>query len=302
MHLVHNNALDVHTQSWAVKLTPRLGFVDLGFVRLAKRAGIERQYVKPAEKPRSQSFVTAFARGLAVIEAFSGGETSLSLTEIAVKSGVDRAVARRSLLTLIELGYAIYEKKSYRLTPRILRLGYSYLSQSGMDGRLQPFVETVSAEIGESCSVSILDGLQTVGVAHAPSPVHKMGFLLKPGTRMPAYVMTSGRVLLAAKPDDEILALLRKMDRKPFTKRTLTSLDALMKSIRSVREKGFAEIEEELEVGLLSLAVPIRNRRGDTVASLNVSSSATRTTMADFRNLALTVMRATAKEIGAILP
>ena len=171
-----------------------------------------------------------------------------------------------------------------------------------MDGRLQPFVDALSAKIGESCSVSILDGLQTVGVAHAPSAVHKMGFLLKPGTRMPAYVMTSGRVLLAAKSDDEVLALLRQMDRQPFTKRTLTSLDALMKAIRNVREKGFAQVEEELEVGLLSLAVPIRNRRGDTVASLNVSSSATRTTMADFRAVALTVMRATAKEIGAILP
>lgn len=258
--------------------------------------------MEPTEKPRSQSFVTAFARGLTVIEAFSGSEDSLSLAEIAIRSGVDRAVARRSLLTLIELGYAVYDKKSYRLTPRILRLGYSYLSQSGMDGRLQPFVDSVSAGISESCSVSILDGLQTVGVAHAPSPVHKMGFLLKPGTRMPAYVMTAGRVLLAAKSDAEVLALLRQMDRQPFTKTTLTSLDALMKAIRKVRETGFAEVEEELEVGLLSLATPIRNRRGETVASLNVSSSATRNTMAEFRKAVLPVILAAAKEIGAILP
>jgi IclR family pca regulon transcriptional regulator len=253
------------------------------------------------EKPRSQSFVTAFARGLTVIEAFSGSEDALSLAEIATKSGIDRAVARRSLLTLIELGYAVYDKKSYRLTPRILRLGYAYLSQSGMDGRLQPFVEAVTARTGESCSVSVLDGLQTVGVAHAPS-IHKMGFLLKPGTRMPAYVMTSGRVLLAGKSDDEALALLRQMDRQPFTKATLTSLDALMQAIRKVRETGFAAIEEELEIGLLSLAVPIRNRRGETVASLNVSSNATRTTMAKFSKLALPAMFMTSKEIGAILP
>src|SRR5882757_4736745 len=98
-------------------------------------------------------------------------------------------------------------------------------------------------------AVSSLDGLETVGVAHAPSPVHKMGFLLKPGTRMPAYVMTSGRVLLAAKSDDDAIALLRKMDRKPFAKATRTSLGALMDSIRKVREAGFATIEEELEVG-----------------------------------------------------
>jgi IclR family transcriptional regulator, pca regulon regulatory protein len=254
------------------------------------------------EKPRSQSFVTAFARGLTVIEAFSGSEDSLSLSEVASRAGIDRAVARRSLLTLIELGYATYDRKSYRLTSRILRLGYSYLSQSGMDGRLRPFVDSVSAEIGESCSVSVLDGLQTVSVAHAPSPIHQMGFLLKPGTRMPAYVMTSGRVLLAAKPDGEILTLLGQMDRKPFTRATLTTLDALMTAIRTVRQQGYAEVQEELEIGLLSLAAPIRNRRGETVASLNVSSSGTRNTMASFRKRVLPVMLIAAKEIGAILP
>lgn len=253
------------------------------------------------DKPRGQSFVTAFARGLAVIETFAGSDDALSLAEIATRSGIDRAVARRSLLTLIELGYAVYDKKSYRLTPRILRLGYAYLSQSGMDGRLQPFVDSVTASTGESCSVSILDGLQTVGVAHAPS-IHKMGFLLKPGTRMPAYVMTSGRVLLAGKTDDEAIALLRQMDRQPFTKTTLTTLDALMQAIRKVRETGYAAIEEELEVGLLSLAVPIRNRRGATVASLNVSCNATRMTMTEFSERLLPVMFRTAKEIGAILP
>ncbi len=141
--------------------------------------------LKTTEKPHSQSFVTAFARGLSVIEAFGDSDEALSLTEIAARSGVDRAVARRSLLTLIELGYAVADKKSYRLMPRILRLGYAYLSQSGMDGRLQPFVDAVATKIGESCSVSVLDGLETVGVAHAPSPIHKMGSSLKPGTRMP---------------------------------------------------------------------------------------------------------------------
>ncbi|MDB5606024.1 MAG: IclR family transcriptional regulator [Bradyrhizobium sp.] len=257
--------------------------------------------LKTTEKPRSQSFVTAFARGLTVIEAFGGGAETLSLAEIAARSGVDRAVARRSLLTLIELGYAVFEKKNYRLTPRILRLGYAYLSQSGMDGRLQPFVEAVAKKTGESCSVSILDGLETVSVAHAPS-IHKMGFLLKPGTRMPAYVMTSGRVLLAAKSDDEAIALLRQMDRKAMTKTTRTSLGALMESIRKIRDAGYATIEEELEVGLLSIAMPIRNRRGETVASLNVSSSAARTTLADLCKTALPVMRQTAIEIGSVLP
>jgi IclR family transcriptional regulator, pca regulon regulatory protein len=119
---------------------------------------------------------------------------------------------------------------------------------------------------------------------------------------MPAYVMTPGRVLLAAKSDDEAIALLRKMDRKAFTKATRTSLSSLMEQIRNVRETGFATVEEELEVGLLSIAVPIMNRRGDTVASLNVSSSATRTKLVEFCSIALPVMRNAAKEIGTILP
>jgi len=254
------------------------------------------------EKARSQSFVTAFARGLSVIEAFGSTTEALSLAEIAARSGNDRAVARRSLLTLIELGYATTDKKNYRLTPRILRLAYAYLAQSGMDGRLQRYVDAVAAEIAEACSVSVLDGLETVGVAHAPSPVHKTGFLMKPGTRMPAYVMTSGRVLLAAKSDQEAAALLEKMDRQAFTQFTLTSVPSLMDAIGRVREDGFATIEEELEIGLLSIAVPIKNRRGETVASLNVSSSATRTTREDFCKAALPVMRRTALEIGSILP
>jgi len=257
---------------------------------------------KADEKPRSQSFVTAFARGLTVIEAFSGSSESLSLAQIAARAGVDRAVARRSLLTLIELGYAESERRSFRLTPRILRLGYAYLSQSGMDGRLQPFVNTVATTTGESCSISILDGLETVGVAHAPSPTHRMGFLLQPGTRMPAFVMTSGRALLAAKTDAEVLALLRRMERKPFTRQTRTSLEALMEAIRKVRETGFAAIKEELEVGLLSLAVPIENRRGETVAALTVSSNTARATLTELCAAALPVMRKIALEVGAILP
>jgi IclR family pca regulon transcriptional regulator len=118
---------------------------------------------------------------------------------------------------------------------------------------------------------------------------------------MPAYVMTSDRVLLAAKSDDEATSMLRKMDRQPFTKATLTSIGTLMQAIRKVQEVGFAAIEEELEVGLLSLAVAIRNRRGDTVASLNVSSDTPTTTLTEFCDVALPVMRMTAREIGAIL-
>ncbi|SDR53143.1 transcriptional regulator, IclR family [Rhizobiales bacterium GAS191] len=254
------------------------------------------------ERPRSQIFVTAFARGLAVIQAFEGSRQPLSLAEIAARAGVDRAVARRSLLTLIELGFAVMERKHYRLAPAVLRLGYSYLSQCGMDGVLQPFVERVARQIGESCSVTILDGLETVSVAHAPSPIHKMGFLSTPGTRMPAYVMTSGRVLLAGRSDPEVREALGRMDRKAYTAKTVTDLARLAAIIRETRQAGFTSIDSELEEGLLSIAVAIRNRRGDIAASLNVSSSATRTSIAALSDTALPIMRETAAEIGKILP
>ena len=125
---------------------------------------------------------------------------------------------------------------------------------------------------------------------------------MQPGTRMPAFVMTSGRALLAAKTDAEVLALLRRMERKPFTRQTRTSLEALMEAIRKVRETGFAAIKEELEVGLLSLAVPIENRRGETVAALTVSSNTARATLTELCAAALPVMRKIALEVGAILP
>ena len=163
------------------------------------------------DKPRSQQYVTAFARGLAVLEAFKGTAEPLSLADVAKRAEIDRAVARRSLLTLIELGYVVADRRTYHLTPKILRLAYSYLAQSGMDGRLQPYADKVASELKEACSISILDGLETVGIAHAPSPVHKTGFLMRPGTRMPAFVMTSGRILLASRIDVDAKELIERI-------------------------------------------------------------------------------------------
>jgi IclR family pca regulon transcriptional regulator len=203
---------------------------------------------------------------------------------------------------LIELGYAKAEKKSYQLTPRVLRLGFAYLSQVGLDGRIQPLIDDVARELGESCVITVLDGLEVVAIAQAPSPRFRMSFSFKPGTRMPAYAMTSGRVLLAAKSDEEVVDLLRKMDRKAITKRTRISLKDLQDEIRQIRAKGFAMVEEELEPSLLSIAVPIQNRRGQTVAALAVSSSSTRTSIEELRDNALQTMLRAAAEAGKLIP
>lgn len=162
----------------------------------------------------------------------------LSLAEVATRAGIDRAVARRMLLTLIELGLVAETQRHYRLTPRVLRLGYSFLSQTGLDGLAQPFVAEVTQRTGESCSVALLDETEVVSITHTASPVHKVGFTLRPGTRWPAYVMASGRVLLAAKPDDEVRVLLGRMQRKALTPRTLVKVEAILGAVRQARQKA----------------------------------------------------------------
>ena len=212
------------------------------------------------QRRRSQSFVSALARGLAVIEAFDRARAPLSVTEVAERAGVDRAVARRMLLTLVELGLATETQRHYQLSARVLRLGYSFLSQTGLDGIAQSFVTEVAHRTGESCSVAILDETEVVSLVHTPSPTHKIGFTLRPGTRWPAYVMASGRALLASKPDTEVRVLLGRMHRKPFTSRTLVKIEAILDVVRTVRQRGFALVDGELEEGLMPVSVPIRNR------------------------------------------
>lgn len=250
---------------------------------------------------RSQTFVTAFARGLAVIEAFDRATAPLSLPEVAARAGVDRAVARRMLLTLMELRLVAETQRHYRLTPRVLRLGYSFLSQTGLDGLAQPFVTEVAERTGESCSIALLDETEVMSVAHTPSPVHKVGFTFRPGTRWPAYVMASGRVLLAGKSDTEVRALLGRMQRKALTSRTLIKIEAILEAIRLVRQNHFALIDGELEEGLIAVAVPIHNRRGDVIASLNSSSSVTRTTPRKFSESVVPVLQSAAAEMAKIL-
>jgi IclR family pca regulon transcriptional regulator len=250
---------------------------------------------------RSQSFVSAFARGLAVIEAFDRTRAPISLTEVAERAGVDRAVARRMLLTLIELGLVTETQRHYQLTPRVLRLGYSFLSQTGLDGIVRSFVTEVAQRTGESCSVAILDETEVVSVVHTPSPTHKIGFTLRPGTRWPAYAMASGRVLLASKPDTEVRVLLGRMQRKPLTSRTLVKIEAILEMVRTVRQKGFALVDGELEEGLMALAVPIRNRNGDVIASLNSCSNTTRATVRSFCDAVLPVLRSATAEMAGIL-
>lgn len=256
----------------------------------------------PEPQPDPQNFVNSFARGLAVIEAFRGSREPMRLTEIARRANVDRAVARRLLRTLLSLGFVNERDHRYRLTPRILRLGYSYLANAGLDSLLQPFLNDLAGAIGESCSISVLDDTESVSVAHATSPLHRMGMILQVGSRWPAHLMASGRVLLSGKSDEEVWNILARMEMKALTDNTITDRQLLAEEIRETRKRGYAIVDQELERGLLSISVPIGNVPGEVKASLNASSSTARANPDTLVRDVVPIMQRFAGDIARVLP
>jgi len=254
-----------------------------------------------SEGRSSQTFVNGFARGLAVIESFTDAPDALSLAEVAVRAGLDRAVARRMLLTLTELGFVVQTRGRFRLTPRVMRLGYAFLSQANLDGMLRPFLVELTQRLGESISVSVLDGAETVVVCHVTTTIRKTGLLMREGSRWPAYVVASGRILLAGLPDDEVRSRVKDQVR-PLTGKTLATEDAVVQAVQAARRAGYALVDEELEEGLISVSVPIRNRQGRFIASLNASSAKGRASEATMHTVFLPAMLETSAEIGRVLP
>jgi len=249
----------------------------------------------------SQTFVNGFARGLSVIEAFANAPEALSLTEVASRAGLDRAVARRMLLTLVELGFVTRNQKRFRLTPRVMRLGYAFLSQAGFDGMLRPFLVELTQKLAESVSVSVLDGNETVVVCHVTSTVRKTGLLLREGSRWPAYVMASGRVLLSGLADADIRARFHD-GLHAFTRKTLTDVEAVIRAVHLTRQRGYGLVDEEFEDSLISVSVPIYDRQQKLVASLNTSSAKSRRTAQNMREHVIPLLQETAREISPTLP
>ncbi len=249
---------------------------------------------------QDSDFVSGFARGLKVIEAF--GETSqrLSITDVAKATALDRAAARRCLLTLAELGYADYDGKFFALTPKVLRLGYAYLSATPLPQIVQPFLDRLADEAGQSASASVLDGTEIVYVARA-SQKRVMSINLMPGSRLPAYCASMGRVLLASLPEPEAKGLLQQTALRAFTPLTKTDPDELMKELEQVRAQGYAVINQELELGLCSIAVPVENDRGRVVAALNIGAPAVNIAAADMAGLFLRPLRTAARALKPML-
>jgi IclR family pca regulon transcriptional regulator len=241
-----------------------------------------------------------FAKGLMVIEAFGQGRNRLTIAEVARLSGLDRASARRCLLTLVEMQYASTDDRYFELTPRILRLGHSYLSAS-LPRLMKPSLDHLADQLHESCSAAVLDGTEVVYIAR--SSHHRIvGAGLHAGSRLPAYCTSLGRVLLASLPQPQAKQVIEASNRQKLTERTLSTVKALMSEIDRVREQGYSFIDQELESNSRSVAVPIRNFAGNTVAAVTVGLHVSRGTPERIENEILPAMLEMQRQLAEILP
>lgn len=240
------------------------------------------------------------AKGLSVIETFAAERPRQSISNVAAASGLDRATARRCLLTLWNLGYAEYDGKYFTLTPRVLRLGTACLATMPLPQLVQPHLDELSEEIGESSSVSILDGGEIVYVARAAQR-KVMSISLMPGSRLPAYCTSMGRVLLAALPESEARTRLTSKALSKRTDYTLTDTDAIMIELAQIRKNGWAAIDQEVEIGLRSIAVPLTTSRAKVVAALNVGIPVRGVNFYEQVKNYLPALQVTAKRIQEIL-
>ena len=248
----------------------------------------------------SGDFVQSLARGLSVIRAFDAEHAELTLSDVARRAGITRAAARRFLLTLEALGYVASDARAFRLTPRVLELGFSYLSSLSLPEIVQPHLEALSREVDESVSAAVLDGSDIVYIARVPTR-RIMSVRITIGTRFPAFATSMGRVLLAGLPDAAADAALTASDLAPLTERTVTDRAALAQELARVREQGWSLVDGELEPGLRSIAAPVHARDGRVVGSLNVSTSATRDSVEHVRDAYLPPLLRTAAAIDAEL-
>jgi IclR family pca regulon transcriptional regulator len=242
-------------------------------------------------------FVQSFGRGLSVIRSFADARRPQTLSDVARATGLSRAAARRLVLTLEELGYVRNSDGRYALTPRVLELGYAYLASFSVPEMALPYLERLAESLREASSVAVLDDTEIVYVARVPA--HRiMTVSIGLGTRFPAYRTSLGRVLMAALPDDEVRSLWGRSDRSGGTEHTVRRLEDLQSALAEVRSQGWALVDQELEIGVRSLAAPITSASGETVAAVNLSTHAGRTTRDELLTLCLPELLATAADVS----
>jgi IclR family transcriptional regulator, pca regulon regulatory protein len=273
-----------------VKARTPVGGARLGATDLGRFAG-------------DPDFMASFARGLAVIRAFSGGTGRRTIGALAQSTGLSRAAVRRCLYTLHQLGYVgLDDGRHYVLRPKILALGYAFLSSSSLVVSAKPLLERVSATVHESCSMAVLEGESIVYVARSASSRRLISIDLGVGSRLPAYCTSMGRVLLAGLAPNELDGYFAKLVPIAYTERTVTQRSELRRILDDVGRRGFSLVDQELEIGLRSMAVPVRDLDGSVVAALNISTHASRVPAEELETRCLPALLAAAQELTLALP
>lgn len=247
------------------------------------------------------NFMTSLARGLAVIRAFSQHRKKLSIAQISHQTGIPRAAVRRCLHTLARLGYVDFDQRDFALSPKILTLGHAYLSSTPLSASAQPLIDRVAAAVHESCSITILEEDEILYVARSTATSRIMSVDLSIGSRLPAYCTSMGRVLLAHLPAAELAAYFARIELRPYTQFTLTSREKLGKVLDGVRGDGYSIVDQELEIGLRSIAVPVTDASGRAVAAMNIGAQASRASAKQMEQQFLPVLRAAAHDLGLLL-
>lgn len=252
--------------------------------------------------PDDRDFVTALASGLEVMLAFDQQSPRMTLSEVAAKTGMNRARARRFLLTLHALGYVRKQHRSFELAPKALQLGYAFLSSNGYRGIIQHHLEDITDATGESSSMGVLDGDEVTYVARSAAHHRLMSISLSIGTRLPAAYTSMGRILLAQLPNAERTAYLERVILERHTEKSITDKEQLGSMLLEIRDQGYCILDQELDSGLRSLAIPAFDANGELIGAINISTNAARidipTLKGEFLPLLLDKARLIAQQIN----
>jgi IclR family pca regulon transcriptional regulator len=249
---------------------------------------------------RDRDQVAALANGLRTIEAFAASRQRMTLAEVARSTGLTRAATRRYLLTLAANGYAAFDGKRFQLTSRVLRLGHAYISSVPLPQIAQPVVEELGHRTDESIALSVLEGNESLTIASS-APRRIVGIFTRIGTHLPALSTATGRVLLAGKTDDVVKEMLRVVPVERLTPKTKTEPRDILGEIRRVRQAGYALNDEEIEVGLRVIAVPVRASGHKVVAAMCVSTYSSRYEVEQLTKLFLQPLLKASEKLGHLL-
>ncbi|MGV8844742.1 MAG: IclR family transcriptional regulator [Pseudomonas sp.] len=262
-------------------------------------------YISPAkhieELSGDPNFMTSMARGLAVINAFQERKRHLTIAQISHRTEIPRAAVRRCLYTLIKLGYATNDGRTYSLLPKVLTLGHAYLSSTPLAVSAQPYLDRISEQLHEACNLATLEGEQVLYLARSTIPQRLISVDLSVGSRLPAYCTSMGRILLAALDDESLSDYLNHADLQPKTSRTLHTPEALWECVQRVRQQGWCVVDQELEQGLRSIAVPVYDSAGHVLAAMNISTHAGRVPASELEKRFLPILLNASRDLSGQL-